>query len=424
MSITRFPSLPKPLFGVSKDWKPCSKERLVMHIDMNAYFASVEQSCRPFLKGKPVLVSADPYGTPKGARSVAATASYEAREYGVHAGMPLFEALRLCPHAIVVEGDARKYLSISLRILEILETFTDLVEPYSIDEAFIDVTSTAHLFGGKVAVAREIKRTARQEFGITCSIGIGPNKLTAKMASNMEKPDGLVVIEKKDLPEAIWNLSVDAIPGVGCRRKFKMNLMGIKTIRDLALHPRENLRRAFGIVGEYLQQCAWGRDDSPVVSISKIPDPKSISAASTFFENTSDSELILSALFYLSEKAAVRLRKHRLKARVIGAWVRDKDFSSKGKMKKLPAEVESFEKIYHHAKEIFKENYLPPEKPVRLVGVYLSGLSAALFEESSLFPEIQKRELIDRVLFEAREKFGTKAVFRARSLIGKDLVMA
>lgn len=424
MSITRFPSLPKPLFGVSKDWKPSSKERVIMHIDMNAYFASIEQVCRPYLKGKPVLVSADPYGIPKGARSVAATASYEARKFGIHAGIPLFEALRLCPQAIVVEGDGRKYLSISLRILEILETFTDLVEPYSIDEAFIDVTNTAHLFGGKLAVAHEIKRMVREDFGITCSIGVGPNKLIVKMASDMEKPDGLVVIEKKELPEAIWNLPVDAIPGIGRRRKLKMNLMGIKTIRDLALHPCENLRRAFGIVGEYLQQCAWGRDDSPVVPISKIPDPKSISAASTFFKNTVDSELVLSALFYLSEKAAIRLRKHQLKASVVGVWIRYEDFSSAGKMKKLQTEIESFEKIYYYAKGILKENYLPPEKPVRLVGVYLSGLSPVTSWKTSLFSELQKKELIDKVLFEAREKFGTEAIFRARSLIGKDLVMA
>lgn len=423
MSTTRFPSLPKALFGVSKSWKHFNQERIVLHIDMNAFFASVEQAHRPYLKGKPVLVSADPYGTPKGARSVAATASYEARAYGVKTGMPLFQAMELCPEAIIVEGDARKYTGISLKFLEILKKFTDLVEPYSIDEAFIDITSTAHLFGGKMAVAREIKRLVKENFGITCSIGIGPNKLVAKIASDLEKPDGLVVIEKKDLPEAIWKLPVDAIPGIGKKRMLKLNLMGIHTLKDLALYPQENLRRAFGIVGVYLQNAAYGLDDSPVTPEEKMADPKSISSASTFGKDTADEEKIASALFYLTEKAVLRLKRHSLKASVVGVWVRFEDFSTDGKTSRLKKEVSTFKEVKFHAFDIF-HSLLPFKKQVRLIGIYLGGLKKVEFEEIPLFKnDFLKDKAVDDLIIRVREKCGHQAIFRARSLIGEKVVL-
>lgn len=423
MSTTRFPSLPKPLFGISKSWKQFNRERIVLHIDMNAFFASVEQAHRPYLRGKPVLISADPYGTPKGARSVAATASHEARAYGVKTGMPLYQAKELCPQAIIIEGDARKYTGIALKFLEILKRFTDLVEPYSIDEAFIDITHTAHFFGGKIQVAREIKRLVYENFGITCSIGIAPNKLVAKIASDLKKPDGLVVFEKSDLPEALWNLPVDVIPGIGKKRLLKLNLMGIYTLKDLAFYPQENLRRAFGIVGIYLQNAAHGLDDSPVVPEEKMAAPKSISAASTFGKNTMDREKIEAALFYLAEKAVLRLKKQGLKAKVVGVWLRYEDFSTEGKSTKLKKEVSSFEDI---KREMFKilGQYLPPRKPVRLVGVYLGSLSQQEFEEVPLFEYSSKKHIIDEILLTTRKRCGARAIVRARSLIGERIVLA
>lgn len=422
MSTTRFPSLPKPLFGISKSWKHSDKERIVLHIDMNAFFASVEQAHRPYLKGKPVLISADPYGTPKGARSVAATASYEARAFGVKTGMPLYQAKELCPHAVVVEGDARKYTGISLRFLEILKKFTDLVEPYSIDEAFIDITHTAHLFGGKIKVAKEIKKLVKENLGITCSIGIAPNKLVAKIASDMEKPDGLVVIEKKDLPEAIWNLPVDAIPGVGKRRLLKLNLMGIYTIKDLALYPQENIRRAFGVIGEYLQNAAWGLDDNPVVPESEIGEPKSVSAASTFGTNTADTEKILAALFYLTEKAVLRLKKYGQKTRLIGVWLRYEDFTTEGKSLNLKYKANTFEEIYSCAKKI-ASNYLPPGKPVRLVGIYLGRLEKDSIKEIPLFKDDIRKKMIDDIIIRVNAKFGSNSIRRGYSLIGENIVL-
>jgi DNA polymerase-4 len=389
---------------------------------MNAFFASVEQAHRSYLKGKPVLISADPYGTPKGARSVAATASYEARAYGVKTGMPLYQAKELCPQAIIVEGDARKYTGITLKFLEILRNFTDLVEPYSIDEAFIDITQTAHLFGGKVQVAREIKRMVRENFGLTCSIGIAPNKLVAKIASDLEKPDGLVVFEKKDLPEALWHLPVDAIPGIGKKRLLKLNLMGIYTLKDLALYPQENLRRAFGIIGVYLQNAAYGLDDSPVVPEEKMPAPKSISASSTFGKNTADREKIESALFYLTEKAVLRLKKHRLKAGIVGIWLRYEDFSTTGQSTRLKMGLSSFEDIRRETFRIL-EHLLPVPKPVRLVGVYLAGLSRQEFEKVPLFEISNKKHLIDEVILTTREKCGADAIARARSLLGKRILL-
>lgn len=423
MSTTRFPSLPKPLFGISKDWKPNNDKRIVMHIDMNAFFASVEQAHRPHLRGKPVIISADPYGTPKGRRSVAATASYEARKFGVRTGMPLFLALKFCPHVLIVEGNGAKYSHISLKFLDILETFTDLVEPYSIDEAFIDVTHTAHLFGGKVKIAKEIKRKVKENFGITCSVGIAPNKLVAKMASEMEKPDGLVVIEKKELPEVLWSLPIDKIPGIGKKRKVKLNLMGINTIGDLATYPRENLRRALGIVGEYLQCCAWGKDDGRVIPSDEIPKPKSISSASTFKKNTVNKELIISALFYLTEKAVMRAKKHRMKAKAVGAWIRYGDFTSEGNIKKIKSEISTFRDAFFYTKKIISE-YLPARKPVRLVGVCLSDLYCKEFENLPIFDREAKHKKIDELIQKTRQKTGRRSIYRARSLIGEKLVLS
>lgn len=390
---------------------------------MNAFFASVEQAHRPHLRGKPVLISADPYGTPKGARSVAATASYEARSYGVKTGMPLFQALELCPQAVIVEGDAGKYTGISLRFLDILRRFTDLVEPYSIDEAFIDITASAHLFGGKRAVAKKIKELVKKQFGITCSIGVAPNKAAAKIASDLEKPDGLVIIEPHELPESLWHLPVDVIPGVGRKRSLKMNLMGIKTVGDLALAPRENIRRAFGVFGEYLQNCALGMDDSPVIPEEAMEDPKSVSAASTFGTNTADPEEIETALFYLTEKAVFRLKKHRLKAGVVGIWIRYEDFTTAGEETKLTRKIDSFEDIFFRARKLLA-SYLPPAKPVRLAGIYLGSLERCVFEDIPLFPDQAKKRRIDEVLFAAREKFGRQAVFRARSMLGKNILLS
>lgn len=389
---------------------------------MNAFFASVEQAHRPYLKGRPVLISADPYGTPKGARSVAATASYEARAYGVKTGMPLFLARSLCPQAVIVEGDARKYTGTSLKFLEILKTFTELVEPYSIDEAFMDITHTAHLFGGKVEVARQIKRMVRENLGITCSIGIGPNKLVAKMASELEKPDGLVVIEKSELPEAIWELPVEAIPGVGKKRKLKLNLMGIKTVRDLALFPQENLRRAFGIVGIYLQNAAWGLDDSAVVPEGKMEDPKSVSSASTFGKDTADEEKILSALFYLTEKAFFRMKKHGLKAGTVGVWLRYDDFSTDGRSVRLKKEVTSFEDAKNHVFRIM-DGFMPPKKLVRLVGVCFGNLKRIEYEEKPIFGEDLKKAMVDEAMVAAKERCGSASILRARSLLGEKVVM-
>lgn len=390
---------------------------------MNAFFASVEQAHRPHLRGKPVLISADPYGTPKGARSVAATASYEARAYGVKTGMPLFQALELCPHAVIVEGDAGKYTGISLRFLDILRQFTDLVEPYSIDEAFIDITGSAHLFGGKRAAAEKIKELVKKSFGITCSVGVAPNKVAAKIASDLEKPDGLVIIEPEELPEAIWHLPVDVIPGVGRKRSLKMNLMGIKTVKDLALAPRENIRRAFGVVGEYLQNCALGLDESPVIPEDSMEDPKSVSAASTFGRNTRNPEEIETALFYLTEKAVFRLKKHGLKAGVVGVWLRYEDFTSAGEEKRLRRRVDSFEDIFFQARKLL-HSYLPPAKPVRLTGIYLGGLEKSSFEDIPLFPDQAKKYRVDEVILAARGKFGRQAVFRARSMLGKKIVLS
>ncbi len=389
---------------------------------MNAFFAAVEQAHRPHLRGKPILISADPYGTPKGRRSVVATASYEARPYGITAGMPLFTALTLCPSAVIVEGNAGKYAGIAREFMRIFSCYTDAVEPYSIDEAFLDLTHSAHLFGGKHAVAHAIKDTVRHRFGITCSVGIAPNKLLAKMASNLKKPDGLVVWEPWDVPECIWGMPVDAIPGIGRRRRVRLALLGITTIRELALAPRENLWRALGVVGEYLQNAAWGLDDSPVVPADDTPTPKSVSNSSTFGRDTDSLAEVSACLMYLTDKAVTRMRRHRRRTRTVGVAIRYADFGFDATQRRFGQALDRLRPIYGEARTML-EGFHPFKQPVRLVGVFLSDLEPAVPLQYTLIPEINRELDVETVLFSVRERFGHNAVLRASALPGKALVL-
>jgi DNA polymerase-4 len=226
---------------------------------MDAYFASVEQAHRPHLRDKPVIVTADPYGNPKGRRSVVAAASYEAKQSGVKSGMPLFEALKLCPQAFLVEGNADKYQTLTCQLISILSRFSHQIEVYSIDEAFLDVTQTHHLFSGAAKVGEVIRALVKKKLNITCSIGVAPNKLVAKVASSLRKPDALVVVAPDDLPEMLWPLPVDRIPGVGPRRKLKLKIMSIKTVGEIAYFPLSLLRSNFGSWGEVYIQCSLGK---------------------------------------------------------------------------------------------------------------------------------------------------------------------
>ena len=248
--------------------------RTIVHIDQNAFFASVEQQCNPKLRGKPIAVIGS-------GRTVVTTASYEARAFGVKTGMNTWEARQKCPHLIFVVGDNRKYTHTSSGIVRIFLEYTPLVEVFSIDEAFLDVTGSLRMFGSAERIAGLIKEEIRRQFGLTCSIGIAPNKLLAKLASEMQKPDGLTVILPEDVSRTLERVPIEDLCGIGSRTHKQLALYGIQTCGDLGRFPVDILRRKFGIIGERLHCMGLGIDDSPVVPVEETEEVKSVGHSMT-----------------------------------------------------------------------------------------------------------------------------------------------
>ncbi|MEW6252684.1 MAG: DNA polymerase IV, partial [Planctomycetota bacterium] len=278
--------------------------RHILHVDMDAFYAAVEQHDRPELRGRPVLVGGDPRG-----RGVVATASYEARPFGCRSAMAMSRAVRLCPEAIVVQPRFERYSEVSRQVFTILETYTPLVEPLSSDEAFLDVTGSARLFGPAEGIAREIKRRIRADTGLTASVGAAPNKFIAKLASDLRKPDGLVIVEPADVQAFLDPLPVGRLCGVGKATLPRFERLGLRTFADVRRTPPDQFRRHFGDMAEHYARLVRGDDARPVV-----PDreAQSISHETTFAEDVADPEHLRSVLLGQTEHVAQRLRRHRL----------------------------------------------------------------------------------------------------------------
>ena len=283
--------------------------RSILHVDMDAFFASVEALDDPSLLGKPVVV-----GMPPEERGVVAAASYEARRYGVHSAMSMHQALKLCPQAIVVRPRGRRYREISRQIFDIFRHYTPLVEPVSIDEAFLDVTASRRLFGTPEQIGHEIKRRIRDEIGLTASVGIAPNKYLAKLASDLKKPDGFVVIAENQIEEILAGLPVRKLWGVGPKSEAALARLGIHLVRDLLAYPAETLARHLGDSAWELLALARGIDDRPVVTEGET---KSISAETTFARDLRDSEALTKELDGLADEVAQRLRREGFRARTM-----------------------------------------------------------------------------------------------------------
>jgi DNA polymerase-4 len=334
--------------------------------------------------------------------------------------MPLFDALKLCPNAQLVAGNSEKYLTTGLRLVEIFKCYTDLVEPYSIDESFLDISRTERFFGGAENIARRIKSDILKKFGITCSVGVGPNKLVAKMASDWEKPDGLVVVRPEELPERLWSLPVEEIPGVGPKNKVKLKLLGIRTISDLAHCSLPVLRQRFGIIGEYLYNCAWSFDDSPVDPGSVSTQPKSISSATTLTRNIDDFSLTRAVLLSLASRVGRRLRKSGLAALIIFAGVRYADLSFEFHQTGLDFPTDSTKCIFQTALKLLRK--LEPFKmPVRLVGIGVDRIQPKDLDQLVLFA-CHSSDCLDLVSDKINDRYGEETIFAARTLLGRDLI--
>lgn len=374
-----------------------------MHVDMNAFFASVEQRCNPHLRGKPIAV----IGSSE--RTVVTTASYEARAYGVKTGMNKYEAMRLCKDIIFVVGDNRKYMDASVRALEILKGFSPIVEAYSIDEAFVDITG----MGEPVEMALRAKRLIKEDLGLTCSAGIAPNKLLAKLASDMQKPDGLVVIKDADVSSVLEDLPVGELWGIGPKLTEGLAILGIRTCGDLGRFPASVLRRRFGIIGERLKLMGMGVDDSPVVPMGEEAEAKSVGHSMTLAADTSDMADIKRYILKLSEMVGARARRHCLKGRKISLTLRYPDFFTFTRHRTLSFYTNDTHTVYAGAKDILSairlRGELPHSSSVRLIGVTLFDLAKDPRQMNLFGADMKKAALLD-AMDALNKEFGDASV--------------
>jgi DNA polymerase-4 len=385
--------------------------RVILHLDLDAFFAAVEQRDRPELRGKPVIVG----GGGPDQRGVVSTASYEARVFGVHSAMPLRTAGHLCPHGIFLPVDGRKYQRVSREVMAILRRFTPLVEPISIDEAFLDVTASRALFGDGATIARAIKDAVRDEVGLTISAGVASTKLVAKIASDLRKPDGLVVVPPGTEAEFLAPLAISRLWGVGPKTQAVLAEYGIRTIGDLAAMDPTALVPRIGSHAGTLTERAHGVDADRVVGEGEAA--KSIGHEHTFDRDTSDPELIERTLLAMAEGVAGRLRSTGTKAATVTVKVRDTTFRTVTRQKTLPNPTDLTEPIFEAALSLAR-----PEtrgRKIRLVGVTASGLEHG--EQLGLFEaDAARRHRIAEAQDELRQRFGDRAVTRAR-LLGSHL---
>ena len=386
-------------------------ERTILHVDLDAFFASVEQRDNPELRGRPVIV-----GGPGGeyARGVVSAASYEARAFGVHSAMSLREAYRRCPDGVFVPVHGRRYQAASREVMAILRRFTPQVEPISIDEAFLDVTGSAALFGDGAAIARQIKDAVRHEVRLTVSVGVASTKLVAKIASDLRKPDGLVVVPPGDEALFLRPLPIGRLWGVGEKTATALAEYGVRTIGDLAALPPDLLERRFGKHGVALVDRARGVDRD---SVHEGDPAKSVGHEHTFDVDTSDPEVIERTLLAMSDGVAGRLRSAGVRAGTVAVKIRDSAFRTITRQRTLAEPTDLTEPIFRAALELARPEVRGMR--VRLLGVTASNLGER--EQLSLFESVEPRrrravEAADRL----RRRYGEGAVTRAR-LIGAGL---
>lgn len=391
--------------------------RVVIHVDMDAFFAAVEMLLNPELRGKPVIVGARPQGG-KG-RGVVSTASYEARVFGVHSAMPISTAYRLCPHGIYITPKGSVYAKYSRQILQILAEFTPLIQTVSIDEAFLDVSG--HPLLGKMGATTEAVRTLGMnikqkivaETGLTASLGIAPSKSVAKIASDFQKPDGLTIVEPHQVQAFLDPLPVRRLWGVGEKTFQAFARLGIQTVRDLRGYSLELLEKKFGKMGPHLLRLAQGIDERPVNDCEEI---KSVSHETTFLVDQADREIVISTLLSLAEQVSSRLRKHHLRGRTIQLKLRFSDFSTFTRHKTLPDPTCLTEEIYAVSRKLF-EQFALNEKPIRLIGVGVSQLVSEHDLQLNLWDaNNQRKERLEKIRDELQEKYGKSALRHAQTL--------
>ncbi len=379
-------------------------DKIILHVDMDAFFASVEQRCNPRLRGKAIAV----VGANK--RTVVTTSSYEARALGVRTGMNKYEAKKVCPSLIFVEGDNRKYTSASTRIMDILKSFSPLVEVYSVDEAFIDLTGTEKLLGTPMEIGKKIKEAIKNEIGITASVGISDNKLMAKLASSRQKPDGLFFIDENNKKEILESLPASKLWGIGSKLSGHLEALGVRTCGELGRFPASVLRSRFGIVGERLKLMGQGLFDDQVVPEKKegYALPKSIGHSATLSKDIDSKDIVTikKNILKLTEKVARRARGHDLVGRKVALDIRYWDFDGTGKQKLMTVYTNDTKKIYKYCLDLLED--IKPHKPIRLLGVSISSIRKDFSDD--LFETETKQKKLLQVMDSVNSSFGTTSI--------------
>jgi DNA polymerase-4 len=380
--------------------------RAVLHVDMDAFYASVEQHDDPSLAGRPLIVGWD------GGRGVVAAASYEVRRYGVHSAMPVRKALQLCPHAVCVRPRMARYQEVSAQVFGAFREVTPLVQGLSLDEAFLDVTASLQLLGDALEIGRRIKRRIRALTGLTASVGAAPNKLVAKIASDLMKPDGLTLVEAARVREVLDPLSVRRLPGLGSKTGAKVEAAGIRTLGELRSAPDAVLWPLFGRYSSWMRERASGIDERPVLP---EVEEKSLSAEDTFEHDIDDIRTLQRQLAGLADLAAARLRARQLMAGCIGVKIRRDDFSTFSRQRAVAPPTCEARAVAGVAAELLTR-WLAANRgaKLRLLGVVLTELTPA--SQLGLFEETRRESQLDATLDEARARFGRQALRRGNTI--------
>ncbi len=384
-----------------------------MHIDLDAFFVSVEQVLHPELRGKPVVVGGRP-----GTRGVVAAASYEARAFGLHSAMPLATASRLCPQAIFIEGSFPRYREASQKFMAILADYSPFLEPMGLDEAYMDVTGFESLHGSIRQMASAIKQRVKNELGLPASVGIASSKVVAKVASELSKPDGLIEVVRGEERSFLAPLPVGRLPGVGEKTEKLLKGLGIKTIGELAKLPLATLKSRFGIWGEVLLHSASGIDDRKV---EPPGEAKSISRETTFDRDTKDVSFLKATLRYLSERVGAELREQGKQTRCIILKLRYTDFTTVTRSHTTTQAIDSDQTIFTTGVKLLEKALTAERQPVRLIGIGVSSLVPSGRQLDMFNAAAHRQEQLDRTIDRIRHKYGFTAIQTGRTMMLQDI---
>ena len=387
--------------------------RTIMHVDLDAFFVSVEQVLNPELRGKPVVVGGRP-----DRRGVVAAASYEARAFGLHSAMPLATAVRLCPQAIFIEGSFPRYRDASKKFMAILADFSPFLEPMGLDEAYLDVTGFESLHGSIHRMAMAIKRRAKDELQLNASVGIAGCKVVAKVASDLSKPDGLLEVPSGEERTFLAPLSIERLPGIGKKTEQKLKGLGIKTLGQLSRMPLEALKSHFGAFGETLHRSANGIDDRDV---SPPAEARSISRETTFDKDVDERPMLEATLRYLAERVGSNLRHQGKQAKTVTLKLRYADFTTITRSRTLPQAIDTDDVIYDTGATLLRRALAIERQPVRLIGIGVANLVEPGRQLTMLDPRDQRQEQLNRAIDRIRDRYGFAAIQTGRTLRLRDI---